>query len=269
MLEQKVRSSGKPRSRGQAGTALRATLERSLHSYVIAAGAAGVGLLSAASAADAKVVYTAVQIELLPNEYYHLDLNNDGRSDFLLDNVLFTRLYTWQSVHPGWSTGITVNGVAARHSFPLALQRGAKIGPGQPFSTCHCSSFGLIMAGVKPGQTGYWGNVQDRYLGLELFLQGKPHFGWARMTVQVEGTHIRAYLSGYAYETTASQPILAGQTSGTVDDPMFAQGATEARAITPHWEQLAPQRPQEASLGLLALGAPAVPLWRATVDPSR
>lgn len=252
----------KARSKVKRGAALRTTLEQALHSYAVAAGAAGVGLLALAPPAQAEVAYTPVHIELLPSEYYHLDLNNDGRSDFLLGNNSIFGIYTFLTVHPGWSTGITVNGVLAWHSFPLALKGGAEIGPGHPFSTCHCSSFGLLMAGVKPGQTGYWRNVDDRYLGLELWLEGKPHFGWARMTVHVEGTVIRAYLSGYAYETTVGHPILAGQTSGTIDDPVFAQEAPEARAIAPHWEQLVPQQPREASLGLLALGAPSISLWR-------
>jgi hypothetical protein len=256
MMEQRARSNGK------RGTALRATLERALHSYMVAAGAAGVGLLALASPADAEVVYTRVQVELEPNQYYYLDLNNDGFRDFLLSNIQFAGIYTFQQVNALWSTGRQVNGEEARHYFPLALMRGAKIGNSQPFSMCGCSSFGLIMAGVNPGQTGYWGNVDDRYLGLKLMLKGESHFGWARMTVRVEGTKIQAYLDGYAYETNAGRPILAGQTSGTGDDPVFDQDAPEARASSPNGQRLVPREPLRTSLGLLAIGDRGIPLWR-------
>jgi hypothetical protein len=156
----------KARSKAKRGAVLRAALEQALHSYAMAAGAAGVSLLALAPPAEAEVVYTPVHVDLEANQYYYLDLNNDGVRDFFLDNIQFDRLYTWQSVNVLRSTGRQeVNAVEARHYFPVALQRGAKIGPSQPFSTCPCSSFGLIMAGVKAGQTGYWGNVDDRYLG--------------------------------------------------------------------------------------------------------
>ncbi len=52
------------------------------------------------------------------------------------------------------------------------------------------------------------------YLGLKFFVKGKPHFGWARLTVH--GTHVseKATLTGYAYETIPNKPIITGQTKG-------------------------------------------------------
>jgi hypothetical protein len=92
--------------------------------------------------------------------------------------------------------------------------------------------------------------VTNGYLGLKFTVKGKIHYGWARLTVQVLGrAFIKATLTGYAYETIPNKAIIAGRTNGSNDnsvDPVV----------------LAAPTPQPASLGMLALGAHGVPLWR-------
>jgi hypothetical protein len=104
------------------------------------------------------------------------------------------------------------------------------------------------MAGVSTSSEGSsstpiwgpWANVKNRYLGLKFKINGKYHFGWARLNVQVElgGFSITATLTGYAYETVAGKEILAGQ-------KLNAASSAGREASAP-----APQ-----SLGGLALGA--------------
>jgi hypothetical protein len=87
-------------------------------------------------------------------------------------------------------------------------------------------------------------NVTRRYLGLKFKIDGKTHYGWARLNVQ-EGSgnlQITATLTGYAYETVPGKEILAGQTASQVDD----SSAGEKSAPT--------------SLGTLALGVQGIPL---------
>ncbi|MGD0989736.1 MAG: hypothetical protein ABR874_18135 [Candidatus Sulfotelmatobacter sp.] len=55
-----------------------------LNLYATAASAAGVGLLTLAPRADAKVVYTPANVTIAPNSTYNLDLNNDGTIDFVI-----------------------------------------------------------------------------------------------------------------------------------------------------------------------------------------
>ncbi len=103
---------------------------------------------------------------------------------------------------------------------------------------------------VCSGSTFVWGpwlNAQDRYLGLEITINGQPHFGWARMTF----SSTAVTLSGYAYETIPGKAIVAGAT-------------TDEQA-----ELIGPERPMDASafagspsLGLLARGAAGLNLWR-------
>jgi hypothetical protein len=76
------------------------------------------------------------------------------------------------------------------------------------------------------------------YLGLKFRVQGRTHYGWARVKVALS-THYRATLTGYAYETVANKPIITGKTKGP-----------DVITIQP------------GSLGHLAAGASAIPAWR-------
>jgi hypothetical protein len=90
--------------------------------------------------------------------------------------------------------------------------------------------------------------VKNRYLGLRFIIKGETHFGWARLNVACNlGSKKIGLLTGYAYETIANKPIIAGKTKG----PDF---------ITV----------QPASLGQLARGASATSgLARESKIPSR
>jgi hypothetical protein len=63
---------------------------------------------------------------------------------------------------------------------------------------------------------GPWKNITRGYLGLKFFIQGKAHYGWARLNVTIipGGGGIYGLLTGYAYETIANKTILAGKTKG-------------------------------------------------------
>jgi hypothetical protein len=96
---------------------------------------------------------------------------------------------------------------------------------------------------------GQWiGQSSDGYLGLRFSINGETHFGWAHISVVAPptGTSIAATLLGYAYETTPSKRIRAGQ----------IQSAPELQGLV--------RLPQ--SLGLLAAGAMGVDLRRSEND---
>src|SRR5579859_1702107 len=62
-------------------------LHQQLNLYAIAAGAAGVGMLALAQAAEAKIVYTPAHKVISPNTNFYLDLLNNDSHDFLLSNI--------------------------------------------------------------------------------------------------------------------------------------------------------------------------------------
>ena len=84
----------------------------------------------------------------------------------------------------------------------------------------------------------------NKFLGVKFQISGQTHYGWVNVNM-----HTRA-ITGYAYETNANQPILAGEKSGPVK-----VGATEPAQV------LAPPI-QPATLGALARGADGLSLWR-------
>jgi hypothetical protein len=111
------------------------------------------------------------------------------------------------------------------------------------------------MSGFK----GQWANggkgVKNRYLGLKFQINGKTQFGWARLTVKWSGPpfNFAATLTGYAYETIAGKSIIAGKTKGP-DNDSTGDRVNPAVFRVP--------TPNPTSLGLLAIGAPGLSIWR-------
>jgi len=103
---------------------------------------------------------------------------------------------------------------------------------------------------------GPWSKAKNRYLGLEFVIGDKVHFGRARLNVSCQGTDVLATLTGYAYETVPNKAIKAGQTKGTAEEPGENFGASASPA------NLKPDARQTPWLGMLAVGAQGVPLWR-------
>jgi hypothetical protein len=129
--------------------------------------------------------------------------------------------------------------------YASALEAGAKIGPLGPFA--HRIGFATYMAGWTDSSgnirsTGPWKNTDDRYLGFKFLINGKYHFGWARLSVHLN----TMLLTGYAYETVANKPITAGQETGSED----------ASSIAPTKSHVSP------TLAHLALGVTGLAAWR-------
>jgi len=120
--------------------------------------------------------------------------------------------------------------------YAAALKGGAVIGAGMPFLVQARN-----MAWWGSGYGGPWANATGRFLGLVFQIDGKQHFGWARLTVRITSGCIgcTAGISGYAYGTISGKPIVAGAMGHEI----------EARA-------------KPATLGMLALGSQSLALWR-------
>jgi len=141
---------------------------------------------------------------------YPLDLNHDGITDFNISNLYYPGQQS-STVLPYASPAAGVEGVSGVYGtrFASALGAGSRIGPNAPF----CCG---VMAGPGAGRgNGNRWNVSNRYLGLKFQINGKTHYGWARLSVWVtDVVRINAALTGYAYETIPNKPIIAGKTKG-------------------------------------------------------
>ena len=114
-----------------------------------------------------------------------------------------------------------------------------------------------VITGVPERCAHSWCNVTNRYLGLRFIFNGKTRYGWARLSVQASASGITATLTGYAYETIAGKSIKAGQTKEAADESGEEDFGPSASLTSP-----IPNMPHPASLGMLALGAQGVPMWR-------
>jgi hypothetical protein len=242
-------------------------LSARLNAYALAASGISASLLAFAQPSEAEVVYTPTHITFAENRaQYRLDINGDGKSDFTF-TLINGSLYSSFSVVNELNGGPTSNAflvAAGKNGFPLPLNAGAPIGPGKNF-------FGSIYAYEflafehKSSHGGDWINARNRYLGLKFIANGNTYYGWARLSVKagVDGSRMRAVLTGYAYENIPDRGIRAGQTSGTVAEPVYGAESAEPQApIALPVEKPASQSPQPATLGMLALGAPGVHMWR-------
>jgi len=249
-------------------------LEKDLLGYALTAAVAGVGVLALAPGAEAKVIATPADIHVpLNGGAVQIDLNNDGVADVTVSATSFFDTFGGSDHRRGKApgkahpllggifedhlfcsalnnNGIVINGTQFGKNLAAALAGGARIGPALPFGGGKLAMQGIFGCGC--GTTFSYGNwLGDHpphpYLAVKFTdTEGNLHYGWVR--IEITG-HVQATITGYAYETIPNKSIIAGVT----------HGPSSASMIEP---TLAPHTPQAASLGMLALGAPSLSVWR-------
>jgi hypothetical protein len=218
-------------------------LDHGVSLYAMAAAAAGVSVLALAQPAEAEVVYTRARI-VVGSTPVLIDLNHDGTPDFQFSYVVNnSRTLNMKPLEGG--------AVVGGGGYASAVPGGAKIGPSVNFSPgnvvlerlyeyCFIPSTGPIACGWY--YDGAWGgNPPNRYLGVKFLIDGETHYGWVRCVV----VGLSGRILGYAYETDPDTPIVAH----IPDDPSTGANAQG-------------QNLGGASLGMLALGADGLALWR-------
>jgi hypothetical protein len=230
-----------------ASAGLSESFQSRLKAYATAAAAAGVGLFAATPPTEAEIVFTPAHTTFTSGTVF-IDLNHDGFNDFGLSIYNFdseVRRLRARGVAP--QNGVLCSGSSGYP--PLALKAGYRIGPNERYGTFDRrgapavdvvdSKFGSYVGGPLA-------NVTNRFLGLKFKIDGQVHYGWAALSVKagVSGHKpgISVTLLGYAYETIEDTTLLSGQTAAS-----FGPAETV---------------PQFGTLGMLALGAPALNLWR-------
>jgi hypothetical protein len=235
------------------------SINQHLNLYMLTAAAAGVGIMALAQPVQAKIVYTPANEQFTQFPPVTLDLNHDGIGDFVL--ALGDRAdsqdawgFAWAYAARSNQSNEIVATAKGGYEPAVALRAGERIGPGRLFGNGDLLVEHLSHFGRGSGYSRWfdqWGNggkgLKDRYLGLKFMIKGKVHYGWARVTVTTSSKNFTATLTGYAYETIPNKSIIAGKTKGT-------DGESRASVAAPS--------PVPRTLGMLALGAPGVPVWR-------
>jgi hypothetical protein len=212
-------------------------LDKKLAAYAAAAAAIGVAGLSTAQSAEAEVVYTKTHIEV--NTDTPIDLNGDGTKDFIFGRAGAGSYGSVLFVAAPTGNAFVGKGIDATPlSFGIAIT-GKDTFAGSSASLARFS----FRSGVS-GSVGTWAGKINQYLGVKFLIDGQRHFGWIRITVE----HLQAHISGYAYETVPNKPIKAGYTGGETTEA----GVSSATPTGP-------------TLGMLAVGAQALDVWRERV----
>ena len=248
--EQRQSRRVKPRASRDHRMELKHPLAERVAAYALAAAAAGLGVMAGAPPAEAQIVYTPANIHFFLNEV-DLDLNNDGIDDFSIHQFWSSDGFGFVSFALLEATGRPGNGVIPAGSSincsrvcAARLVPDAKMGPGEDFYR----GGNVAMAGSYRRHVTYsWGAWQGGtfgFLGLEFQIDGQAHYGWAAIiiTSPFHAGLFAGVIKGYAYNTVPNQPIRAGQKSNT--------------------DVIGEILPQPATLGLLALGAPGLEIWR-------
>jgi len=230
-----------------------------LAQYSLVAAVAGVSMLALTQPAAGEVVVTkkTITIPLTPTgvrEPVRVSMANNGMNDFSFE--LFS-----SNVDSITERILTLDGATQRdrviamgdlNSYAAALQPGRKIfGTYDNFGSKLLVEASVNLSGNSRYFRGFWGgNLKDQFLGVRFLINGKPHYGWIRLSVttnaQPHGPFMSATITGYAYETLPDKAILAGSSKSTAE----IQVPRDSR------NQTGP------SLGILALGADGMPLWR-------
>lgn len=255
-MNQRSRDRNSPRSVATLATGI----EKRLISYAAMATAAGVAILACAPSAEAKVVYTATWMSIVPKGQPALiDLNNDGIADFQVSTT--HQLISTRSGFRSVSFKLNVspknasNAIWGANGSASALPAGKKVGPsgklklGKQFMASQkfesTSYFGSYI--YRASSNGQWPQTTRLYLGLRFIIQGQIHYGWARLNVTAAASEMYGAVNGFAYETEPNKPIITGQGApreGRSDGNRSAAG--RPRGINP------------GGLGALAAGAPAI-----------
>jgi hypothetical protein len=257
------------------------SVHHQLNMYALAAGAACACSLYAPPAAEAKIVYKPVHTRLKQDSAFPLYFDGDRKGDFFLvfnyvdedepkiDSLAIchkpTKTNYGYQCYRSQGTSNALNAVRVNASgFVSALKAGAKIQKGDRFTN---SAEVLIAEAVWLSSTnstrwyGPWANkghgVTNRYVGLKFRLGGAFHFGWARLSVGKAARGFTATLTGYAYETIPGKAIIAGATKEADN------GAQPVPA------SIKTHTPKPPTVGMLALGAPGLSIWRREEPPAR
>jgi hypothetical protein len=218
--------------------------------YALAAASAGVSVLALAQPAEGQIIYTPVHKVTSHNSTIAIDFNNDGTIDLGLRQSTYRTaaglIYELKAV-PTEGVGL----LCSRFGCPAPLKGGAEIGPTREFKNIVEPLAGWATAYDGTLFGAWYLNINKyQFLGVKFLIQGEVHYGWVRLKADTW----TGYLTGFAYETEANTPITAGDT-GSADDG-------EAPAVSDNPGTAMLERKPETGLGVLALGASGLRLWR-------
>ncbi len=182
--------------------------------------------------AQARVVYTPINVNLPTNGSYPIDLNHDGITDFTFQTQSgqFPCPFAGGGPFKRLTVQPAVGGIVGT-DYAAALLSGVLIDFRQSFYRNTALMYFVIGGTRCPLGEGNWVLASPRYLGLEFQINGQTYYGWAELTT-IGRTGVN-YLYGFAYETIPGRAIKTGQTMDSPDDPAMDSGSEESSVPGP------------------------------------
>ncbi|MDX1542962.1 MAG: hypothetical protein R3214_03375 [Christiangramia sp.] len=164
---------------------------------------------------DSSIIYTDIKPDFVVEniiDSYDLDLNNDKIADFIISNRLYEN-WDWLGITAIRHDGII--SVEPWYTHAVPIERDSEIFyPVNPNTGQHYARAGIIaIEACFVNEEGLgcsydWAGKNDKYLGLQIKIDGQMHYGWLRMEVANVGEWV---IKDYAFNSIPNMPILAGQ----------------------------------------------------------
>jgi len=164
---------------------------------------------------ESLIIYTDITPDFASNrlnDFYNLDLNNDGIVDFRLVSNDNSGTAIWAEPNlntNGANAFVSVSGPF--WSYAISLNKDFVISSDvTPFfyDPFECLMI-MEICDYHPSYCSFeWEGKVDKYLGLRFNIDGQTHYGWARLDVNNSYVWV---IKDYAYNATPNKSILAGQ----------------------------------------------------------
>jgi hypothetical protein len=287
MLEEKMLNSevnGKrPIPRIKSPAPLPESLNRRLASYAMAAAAAGAATLACSAPAEGEEVCRNISIQLSDTTTFALNPGKLIAGAFNVAQTTFSSFPSSGYYYFWWNRGfftpnsaganvlVDDTGMVADAASGALIGPDAKFGKGQSYGmmfTYGNGTFDFRAHGTLKKHRGNL-NLQDaNYIGFEFLLAGKIHYGWARLQVKFDRrqyyqTKAHIHFLGYGYETAPNTAIAAGSCAAESAGNTIGNGPSHANIDSTVGETgTGSNAPKSATLGMLAAGSAALPVWR-------
>ena len=164
----------------------------------------------------AQIIYTDLEPDFVSdtqNTSFELDLNNDQLVDYVLQ---YDEEWLALVIASNPSDQNSIISVAPWYTNPVPLQLDTEISAypdrAVPNQGMHYETWGVFTIGDCVGgevNCFYdWKYQGEGYLGLRFQINGKVHYGWARIRLETPAEWV---VKDYAYNATPNSPICAGR----------------------------------------------------------
>lgn len=147
-------------------------------------------------------------------KWFMIDLNNDGIDDFYIKH--FNPPFDFKEIEFYTNIGQKGEILVDNKFVPYSLNQNETIGSSQNEWTCtaHGGSSSAL------GMAANWVGKQDKFIGLRFKINNNWHYAWLRLSVSSDTSSVT--VKDFAYNSTPSESIAAGQTNSTaVEENIF------------------------------------------------